>query len=103
INFALDDLPLFEASLGRSRPDRLGGIIHIGPTLDYLEEAADDAKYGRRSERPFLEITIPSLTDPSLAPPGKPVMWVWAQSAPYHLRASHWDAEREALGDRVIN
>ena len=103
INIALDGLPPFEASLGGSTPARLGGIVHIGPTLDYLEQAADDAKYGRVSERPFLEITIPSLTDPSLAPPGKHVMSVWAQSAPYHLRASHWDAERDALGDRVIN
>jgi phytoene dehydrogenase-like protein len=99
INLALDTLPKF--SNNQAAP--LGGIIHIGPTLDYLERAADDAKYGRFSKQPFLEITIPSIADPSLAPAGKHVMSAWMQSAPYKLRESNWHAQRDALGDAVVN
>ena len=98
INLALDTLPQFSAG-----PAALGGIIHIGPTLDYLERAADDAKYGRFSRQPFLEITIPSLADSSLAPAGKHVMSVWMQSAPYQLREGSWREQRDALGDTVVN
>ena len=101
INLALDALPRFKHS---GHPiDALGGVIHIGPTLDYLERAADDAKYGRFSNQPFMEITIPSVADPSLAPAGKHVMSIWMQSAPYRLRASDWNAQRDALGDTAIN
>jgi phytoene dehydrogenase-like protein len=78
-------------------------VIHIGPALDYLERATDDAKYGRFSKQPFLEITIPSVADPSLAPAGKHVMSVWMQSAPYNLREGTWSTERDALGDTVVN
>ena len=99
INFALDALPQFKYPKVDTSSAHLGGIIQIGPTLDYLERAADDAKYGRFSKQPFLEITIPSVADPSLAPPGKHLMSVWMQYAPYHLRDSNWDAERDALGD----
>lgn len=99
INLALDGLPTFSSGDQAA----LGGIIHIGPSLDYLERASDDAKYGRFSKRPFLEITIPSIADPSLAPAGKHVMSVWMQSAPYGLRESNWYAEREALGDAVLD
>jgi phytoene dehydrogenase-like protein len=102
INLALDSLPRFKSA----PPDlssALGGIIHIGPTLDYLERAADDGKYGRFSRQPFLEITIPSLADPSLAPAGKHVMSVWMQSAPYQLRESNWNNQRDVLGDALVN
>jgi len=99
INLALDTLPKFS----NNQLGALGGIIHIGPTLDYLERAADDAKYGRFSKQPFLEITIPSIADPSLAPAGKHVMSVWMQSAPYKLRESKWHEQRDALGDAVVN
>lgn len=99
INLALDRLPKFRSS---DNPAALGGVIHIGPTIDYLERAADDAKYGRFSRQPFLEITIPSMADPSLAPAGKHVMSVWMQSAPYHLRDNDWQQQRDALGDTVI-
>jgi phytoene dehydrogenase-like protein len=102
INLALDTLPKFKNSEGYES-SLLGGVIHIGPTLDYLERACDDAKYGRVSQKPFLEITIPSIADPSLSPAGKHVMSVWMQSAPYHLRQSNWHAERDALGDAVVN
>ena len=98
INLALDKLPAFKNHAGD-----LGGVIHIGPTLDYLERAADDAKYGRFSKEPFLEITIPSIADPSLVPAGKHVMSVWMQSAPYRLRESNWNEQRDALGDIVVN
>jgi len=98
INLALDRLPKFSSSNAAA----LGGVIHIGPSLDYLERASDDAKYGRFSKRPFLEITIPSVADPSLAPAGKHLMSIWMQSAPYELRGSDWHAESEALGDAVI-
>jgi phytoene dehydrogenase-like protein len=96
VNFALDALPKFACAA-----ENLGGIVHIGPTLDYLERAADDAKYGRYSQQPFLEIVIPSITDPTLAPAGKHVMSVWAQAAPYHLISGDWADQREALGDIV--
>jgi phytoene dehydrogenase-like protein len=101
VNLALDTLPKFKnANHGAAA---LGGIIHIGPTLDYLERAADDAKYGRFSNQPFLEITIPSIADPTLAPAGKHVMSVWMQSAPYNLRESNWREQRDALGDTVTS
>jgi phytoene dehydrogenase-like protein len=96
INFALDALPKFACAA-----ESLGGVVHIGPTVDYLERAADDAKYGRYSKRPFLEIVIPSIADPTLAPTGKHVMSVWAQAAPYHLTSGDWAGERDGLGDIV--
>jgi phytoene dehydrogenase-like protein len=103
INFALDTLPKFKGAPEPVSSAILSGVIHIGPTLDYLERASDDAKYGRFSRQPFLEITIPSVADPSLAPSGKHVMSVWMQYAPYRLRDSNWNAERDALGDTVVN
>jgi len=103
VNLALDNLPSFRGSVNHDGPAHLGGIIHIGPTLDYLERAADDAKYGRFSKRPFLEITIPTIADPTLAPAGKHVMSIWMQYAPYHLREANWNEQREALGDAVVN
>ncbi|MGE0261022.1 MAG: phytoene desaturase family protein, partial [Alphaproteobacteria bacterium] len=100
VNFALDALPNFR---GASSAADLGGVIHIGPTMDYLERASDDAKYGRFSEQPFLEITIPSVADGSLAPAGKHVMSVWMQYAPYRLRGGDWETNRERLGAAVEN
>ena len=101
INLAIDILPKFKNSNNESAA--LGGVIHIGPTLDYLERAADDAKYERFSKQPFLEITIPSIVDPTLAPAGKHVMSVWMQSAPYRLRESNWHDQRNALRDTVTS
>jgi len=103
INFALDKLPQFKAAPAHASVLYHGGIIHIGPTLDYLERASDHAKYGRFSTEPFLEITIPSAIDSSLAPTGKHVMSVWMQYAPYHLKSGTWNEKREALGDLVMN
>ncbi len=98
INFALDGLPKFA---GAADAGSLDGIIRIGPTLEYLERAADDAKYGRYSKQPLLEIAIPSLTDPTLAPAGKHVMSVWMQSAPYQLKTGQWNDQRDVLADIV--
>jgi len=103
VNLALDSSPKFRGATDQGAPGHLGGIIHIGPTLDYLERASDDAKYSRFSRQPSLEITIPSVTDPSLAPAGKHVMSVWMQSAPYHLREGDWNEQRDLLGDAVVN
>jgi phytoene dehydrogenase-like protein len=97
VNLALSALPRFDAT-----PDRLAGRILIAPGIDYLERGADAAKYGRMSDEPFLEATIPSILDPTLAPEGGHVMSVIAQWAPHHLRDGSWSAERERLGDLVL-
>ena len=98
MNLALDGLPNFTSLPGEGR--HLRGAISISPSVDYMERAYDDAKYGRYSERPYMDVVIPSLTDPSIAPPGKHVMSCFVQYAPYHLKDSTWDDERERFGDR---
>jgi phytoene dehydrogenase-like protein len=101
VHLALAELPRFDGTAGH--PELLEGIIRISPSLDYLERAYDDAKYGGVSRSPYLEAVIPSLTDPSLAPPGRHAMSVYVQYAPYELKEGSWDADRrEALGDRVV-
>jgi phytoene dehydrogenase-like protein len=101
INLALSELPEFaclpDTSAGHHR-----GTIHISPSLDYIERAYDDAKYGRPSASPILECTIPSVVDPSIAPPGKHVMSMFVQYAPTHLRDANWDDEKERFADRCI-
>ncbi len=101
VNLALSGLPRFATSGGEDRV-RLQGRILIAPGIDYLERAFDASKYGRMSEEPYLEATIPSLLDPSLAPPGQHAMSVLVQWAPYHLREGSWEAEREGLADLVL-
>lgn len=102
VNLALDGLPEFVARPGNG--PHLKGDITIAPGIDALERAYDDAKYGAFSREPFMDIVIPSLTDPSVAPPGKHVMSIFVQYAPYHLKegASAWPDQREAFGDAVI-
>jgi phytoene dehydrogenase-like protein len=102
INLALRRLPTFTAlqRFGDTKP--LAGRIHIGPDLDYLERAFDASKYGRWSPRPVLDVTIPSLADPQLAPAGSHVMSICAQFAPYHLRDTDWTAAGPAFADAVI-
>ena len=68
-----------------------------------MERAYDDAKYGRYSRRPYIDMVIPTLTDPSVAPPGKHILSCFVQYAPYHLRGTTWDEQREAFGDTVID
>jgi phytoene dehydrogenase-like protein len=101
VNLALDALPEFSARPGPGH--HLRGAISISPAVDYMERAYDDAKYGRFSRKPYIDIVIPSLTDPSVAPPGKHVMSCFVQYAPYHLKEGTWDDQREAFGDTVID
>jgi phytoene dehydrogenase-like protein len=101
VNLALDGLPEFRSLPGEG--PHLRGAISISPSIDYMERAYDAAKYGRFSPRPYVDIVIPSLTDPSVAPPGKHVMSCFVQYAPYHLREGTWDDERERFGDAVID
>ena len=101
VNLALDGLPNFKALPGDGL--HLRGAMSISPSIDYMERAYDDAKYGKFSTRPYMDIVIPSLTDPSVAPPGKHVMSCFVQYAPYHLKDGNWDDQKEAFGDAVIN
>jgi phytoene dehydrogenase-like protein len=103
VNLALGDLPRFKGMPDQGPAAHLHGLIQIGPSLEYLERAYDDAKYGDISKRPFLEITIPSVVDPSLAPRGKHVMSVLMQYAPYRLKNGDWGTKREELGDLVVD
>jgi phytoene dehydrogenase-like protein len=102
VNLALAELPNFTCQPGTEPAAHHRGLIQIGPEIDYLDRAFDDAKYGRPSAEPFLQVVIPSLTDPSLAPEGQHVMSVMMQSAPYHLREGSWRDQTDALGDTVI-
>jgi phytoene dehydrogenase-like protein len=99
VNFALDAVPRYPA-LG-DRTDQYRGFTNIGPSMEYLERAFDDGKYGWYSKRPYLDCAIQSMVDPDMAPPGKAVMSCFVQYAPYHLRGSDWDTERHNLGDTV--
>ena len=101
VNLALDGLPNFACMPGPGR--HLRGAVSISPSLEYVERAYDDAKYGEFSRRPYLDIVIPSMIDPDMAPPGKHVMSIFVQYAPYHLNGGWSDARREAFGDAVID
>jgi len=105
INLALDGLPDFKCLPGTSLAPHHKTTIHLCPTLEYIERAYDDSKYGRPSERPMLEITIPTTYDSSLAPPGKHLMNVFLQYTPYSLSphvAPSWHALKESYADRVM-
>lgn len=99
VNFALDGLPEYPALPGRG--DQFRGFTNIGPSIDYLERAFDEAKYGWYSQRPYIDTAIQSTIDPDMAPPGKHVMSCFIQYTPYKLRESDWDTERQNLGDTV--
>ena len=99
VNFALDGLPRYPA-LG-DRSDQYRGFVNIGPSLEYLERAYDDAKYGWYSRRPYIDGAIQSIVDPDMAPPGKHVMSCFIQYAPYHLKGSDWDSERDRFAGTV--
>ncbi len=103
VNLALDALPEFTCLPGLG--EHLRGAISISPSVDYMERAYDEAKHGAFSSRPYIDMVIPTLSDSSLAPPGKHVMSCFVQYAPYHLKAGDvWDdARREAFGDAVID
>jgi phytoene dehydrogenase-like protein len=99
VNFALDGLPVYPAL--KDRIDQFGGFVNIGPTMEYLERAYDDAKYGWYSSRPYIDGAIQSVIDPDMAPPGKHVMSCFIQYAPYHLKNGDWDTERDGFADTV--
>jgi phytoene dehydrogenase-like protein len=102
VNFALDRLPTFRnLPPGTDAGDVYRGMVSISPSIDYLEHAYDDAKDGRFSREPYVDIGFPSAVDPSVAPPGKHVMACFVQYAPYALADGAWDDQREAFGDTV--
>ncbi len=99
VNFALDGILNFPP-LGQ-KPDHFRGFTNIGPSMDYLERAFDDAKYGWYSQNPYIDMAIQSTIDADMAPPGKHVLSCFIQYTPYQLRESDWDTEKENLGDTV--
>jgi phytoene dehydrogenase-like protein len=101
VNLALDGLPNFTCMPGDG--NHLRGAISVSPSVEYMERAYDDAKYGNYSRRPYIDMVIPSLTDPSVAPAGKHVMSCFVQYAPYKLKEGNWDEKKEAFGDTVID
>ena len=103
INVALSELPSFSAVPGTTAGAHHRGTIHICPDQDYIERAYDEAKYGRPSSRPVLECTIPSVVDPTVAPPGRHLMSMFVQYAPYALREGTWDELRDSFADRCID
>jgi phytoene dehydrogenase-like protein len=103
VNMAIDRLPTFTAL--PEPGEHLRGAISFSPSVDEMERAYDDAKYGRFSAKPYIDMIIPTLVDPSMAPPGKHVVSCFVQYAPYHLapELGTWDDQREAFGDAVVN
>jgi len=101
VNLALDGLPDFQALPGNGV--HLRGAMSISPSVDYMERAYDQAKYGEFSRRPYIDMVIPTLTDPSVAPPGKHILSCFVQYAPYKLANGTWDEQRDAFGDTVID
>jgi len=101
VNLALDALPDFTCMPGPGA--HLRGAISISPGVEYMERAYDQAKYGEFSRRPYIDMVIPTLTDPSVAPPGKHILSCFVQYAPYKLKTGTWDDQREAFGDAVVD
>ena len=101
VNLALSSLPVFQCLPNPG--NHLQGAISISPSIDYLERAYDEAKYGHYSSKPYLDILIPSTLDPEIAPLGKHVMSIFVQYVPYDLKGG-WDAiSRNNFGDTVIS
>jgi len=101
VNLALEGLPDFTCLPGDG--PHLRGALSISPSVDYMERAYDQAKYGEFSRRPYIDMVIPTLTDPSVAPPGKHILSCFVQYAPYKLSSGSWDEQREAFGDTVVD
>jgi phytoene dehydrogenase-like protein len=105
LNLALDAPPRFaalDAAAEEEAAAKLAGRVHVGPDIDYLERAYDAAKYGDFSPAPYLDITVPTLADPSLAPEGRHVLSVYAQFAPYELKQGDGATRREEFADAVV-
>lgn len=104
INVALAALPNFTACPGSTAGPQHRGTIHLCPDQDFIERAYDDAKYGAMSTNPIVECTIPSSVDPTVAPPGRHLMSMFCQYAPYRLKEGEWtDARRDEFADRCFN
>jgi phytoene dehydrogenase-like protein len=102
VNMALDGLPNFKCMPGVGA--HLRGAMSISPSIEYMEKAYDEAKYGHWSSHPYIDMVIPTLTDTSLAPPGKHILSCFVQYAPYKLAPGlDWDTEKEQFGDNVVN
>jgi phytoene dehydrogenase-like protein len=103
INVALERLPSFKALPGHEPGPQHRGTVHICPDQDYIERAYDDAKYGRPSQNPVLECTMASAVDPTVAPPGKHLMSMFIQYAPYKLHEGNWDEIKDRFADRCFD
>src|SRR5579884_1205883 len=103
INVALSELPDFTACRGTQPGPQHRGTIHLCPDQDYIEHAYDDAKYGRPSQNPVVECTLPSAVDDTVAPPGQHLMSMFVQYAPYKLREGNWDELKESFADRCFD
>lgn len=103
INVALDRPLNFRCLPGEGIGPQHHGTMHICPDLDYIERAYDDAKYGRWAENPMLECTMATALDDSLAPPGKHILSMFVQYAPYHLKGTTWDQEKDRFADRCFD
>jgi phytoene dehydrogenase-like protein len=102
MNLALNGLPEFKALPGAPGPQHRA-TMHICPSVEYIERAWDDAKYGRPSQSPLIEMTIPTMYDPSLAPAGHHIMGIFLQYAPYTLKGTTWDEQREPYSNRILD
>ncbi|HVG36440.1 MAG TPA: NAD(P)/FAD-dependent oxidoreductase, partial [Thermoplasmata archaeon] len=102
VNCLLSELPDFTARPGKTVQPHHRGYLDICPSVDYLERAWDDAKWGRPSTEPFLDCVLHSVTDPSLAPPGKVTLSIYSQYSPYHLRDGEWDDRKDEVGDIIL-
>ena len=103
INVALSALPNFSALPGAAPGPQHRGTVHLCPDQDFIERAYDDAKYGEPSREPVVECTIPSTVDPTVAPPGRHLLSMFVQYAPYALRVGNWDERKEAFADRCFD
>jgi phytoene dehydrogenase-like protein len=103
INAAVSEPPQFSALPGTGVGGQHHGTMHVCPGMDYIERAYDDAKYGRPAANPLIECTMATALDPTLAPPGKHIISMFVQYAPYHLKGTTWDAERERFADRCFD
>ena len=103
MNLGLTGLPDFTALPGSAPAPQHRATMHLCPSVEYIERAWDDAKYGRPSRSPLIEMTIPTMYDPSLAPPGRHIMGIFLQYAPYTLKGTDWDREREPYTERILD
>lgn len=103
INVALSEPPQFKCLPGSGIGPQHHGTMHICPSMEYIERAYDDAKYGRTAENPMLECTMATALDSSLAPPGKHILSMFVQYAPYHLMGTTWDVEKDRFADRCFD